>query len=256
MSFLNSIGDWFQTTLLKLTFDPAGDVLKQVYRGSFQNNLGDLQSTVGSIGGGLGSFITSVPGISQATQNAYASLQKASEDALAAAKSMTPGQIAEKNDELKALHNKIAEQANDEATKAALEAAQEKATPIEDLGKFKIDRFFKKIFANLTYIIIFFVVLFFAFLGSSLAANAAIHKPIAYRIYYMIYGFILFPISIIFGIKHFFEKKQLFYALWAPLHKGYSSNPLLNVLLLPFIYSAHDTNTVSHLSGKSLVTTT
>ena len=254
MSFLNSIGDWFQTNLLKLTFDPAGDALKQVYRVTFQNNLNGLNSTVGGFGNGLGRFITSVPGISDATRNAYAGLTKASEDAIATAKSMTPAQIAEKNDELTILHNKIAEQANTEASKAAAEAEEEKKTPIEDLETFKFDRFFKKVFDNVTYIIIFCVVLILAFVGSSLAANAAIHKAFPFRIYYMVYGFILFPISIAFGIKHFFQKKQLFYAIWAPLHKGYTSNPLYNLLLIPFIYSAHSDTSVSHFTGHSLVT--
>jgi hypothetical protein len=254
MSFLNSIGDWFQTTFLKMTFDPAGDVLKQVYRATFQNNLLGLQSTIGGIGGGLGNFITSVPGISEATRSAYSALNKASEDALEASKSMTPAQIAAKNDELKAEHNRIAEQANKEALAAAEAAEAEKRTPIEELGKFRVDRFFKKVFENATYIIIFFVVLFLAFLGSSLAANAAIYKPIPFRIYYMVYGFILFPVAIGFGIKHFFEKKQLFYAFWAPLHKGFTSNPLLNLVLLPFIYSAQSEQTVSNFTGRSLVT--
>jgi len=254
MSFLNSIGDWFQNNLLKFTYDPAADALKQVYNASFQTNLGGLQSTVANIGGGLGGFITSVPGISDATQAAYGALDKAAQDALNSANSMTPGQIAQKNDELKAEHDRIAAQANTEAAQAAAEAEEEKKTPIEDLETFKFDRFLKKVFDNFTYMMIFFALLALAFLGSSLAANAAIHEPIAFRIYYMVYGFILFPISIGFGINHFFQKKQLFYAFWAPLHKGSTSNPLLNVLLLPFIYSAHDTHTVSHLSGKSLVT--
>jgi len=258
MSFLNSIGNWFQNHLLKFTYDPAADALKQVYNASFQTNLGGLQSTVANIGGGLGGFITSVPGISGATQSAYGALEKAAKDALDGAKSMTPGQIAQKNDELQAEHDRIAAQANTEAAKAAAKAKEDeeelKKTPIEDLETFKFDRFLKKVFDNFTYMMIFFLVLALAFLGSSLAANAAIHEPIPFRIYYMIYGFILFPISIAFGINNFFQKKKLFYAFWAPLHKGSSSNPLLNVLLLPFIYSAHDTHTVSNLSGKSLVT--
>ena len=41
----------------------------------------------------------------------------------------------------------------------------------------------------------------------------------------MIYGFILFPISIIFGIKHFFEGKQLFYSIWAPLISKNTTHP-------------------------------
>ena len=255
MSFLNAVADWFQTHLLKLTFDPAGDALKQVYRATFQNNLTGLQSTVGGIGGGLGNLIVSVPGISDTTKSAYNALSKASEKALEDAKSMTPAQIAEKNDELKLEHNRIAKQANKEAEEAAEAAEADKRTPIDELFKFRVDRFFKKIFDNFTYIIIFFIVLFLAFLGSSLAANAAIYKPIPFRIYYMVYGFILFPISILFGIKNFLDKKQLFYAFWAPLHKGFSSNPVLNLVLLPFIYSPQSEETISNFSGRSLVTT-
>jgi hypothetical protein len=254
MSFFNAIGDWFQTSFLKMTFDPAGDMLKQVYRATFQNNLTGLQSTVGGIGGGLGNFVTSVPGISNATRTAYATLNKASEDALEAAKSMTPAQIAEKNDELKLEHNRIAAQAKKEAEEAAEAAEAEKRTPIDELWRFRIDRFFKKIFDNATYIIIFFVVLFLAFLGSSLAANAAIYKPVPFRIYYMVYGFILFPVSIMFGIKNFLDKKQLFYAFWAPLQKGFTSNPILNFFLLPFIYSPQSEQQLSNFSGRSLVT--
>ena len=241
------------TNFLKMTFDPTGDALKQVYNATFQNNMSGLQSTVANIGGGLGSFITSVPGISNATQGAFAALSTASQDLLKSANSMTPGQIAVANDQLKAKYNEIATQANTEAGKAAAAQAEAQATPLEDLESFRLNYFFQKIFENLTYIIIFFVILFLAFLGSSLAANAAIHQPIPFRIYYMIYGFIVFPVSIAFGIKHFFEKKQLFYSIWAPLHKGYTSNALYNLVLLPFIYSAQSDNKVSHFTGKSLV---
>jgi len=255
MSFFNAIADWFQTHLLKFTFDPAGDALKQVYRATFQNNLTGLQSTVGGIGSGLGNFIVSVPGISGPTKSAYDALNKASEKALEEANSMTPAQIAAKNDELKLEHNRIAAQAKKEADEARDAAESEQRTPIDELFKFRFDRFLKKVFDNATYIMIFFIVLFLAFLGSSLAANAAIYKPVAFRIYYMVYGFILFPVSIMFGIKNFLDKKQLFYAFWAPLHKGFSSNPVLNFFLLPFIYSPQSEETISNFSGQSLVTT-
>jgi len=217
MSFLNSIGDWFQTTLLKLTFDPAGDALKQVYRATFQTNVNGLQSTVGNIGGGLGNFVLSTPGISDATRTAYANLNTASEKTLADASSMTPDQVAAANEALIKQHNDIAAQANKEAAEAKAKAEEERRTPIEELQGLHFKRFLKKVFDNSKYILIFFIVLGLAFVGSSLAANAAIHQKLPFKIYYMIYGFILFPISIIFGIKHFFEGKQLFYSIWAPL---------------------------------------
>ena len=204
MSFFNAIGDWFHTTFLKLTFDPAGDALKQVYRATFQINVNNLQSTVGSIGGGLGTVILSTPGVSDATRTAYANLNAASEKVLAEASTMTPDQVAAENEKLTLQHNELAEKANKEIAAAE----EEKRTPIEELQNFKFNRFLKKVFDNSKYVIIFFVVLSLAFLGSSLAANAAINQKIAFKIYYMIYGFILFPISIIFGIKNFFSKKS------------------------------------------------
>jgi hypothetical protein len=68
----------------------------------------------------------------------------------------------------------------------------------------------------------------------------------------MIYGFILFPISIGMGIYNHMQKKQLFHAIWAPLHETYSTNKFLNVLLFPFIYRKPGT-AVSHFSS-SLIT--
>lgn len=225
MSFFNAIGDWFQTTLLKLTFDPAGDALKQVYRATFQTNVNGLQSTVGNIGGGLGNFVLSTPGISDATRTAYANLNTASEKALADASSMTPDQVAAANEALAIQHNDIAAQANKEAAEAKAKEEEEKRTPIEELQALRFNRFLKKVFDNSTYILIFFIVLGLAFLGSSLAANAAIHQKLPFKIYYMIYGFILFPISIILGIKHFLEGKQLFYSIWAPLISKNTTHP-------------------------------
>lgn len=236
MSFFNSIGDWFHTTFLKLTFDPVGDALKQVYRATLQTNVNNLQSTVGSIGGGLGTVILSTPGVSDATRTAYANLNTASEKALANASSMTPDQVAAENEKLTKEHNEIAKKANEEIAAAAQAAEEEKKTPIDELMSFRFNRFLKKVFDNSKYVIIFFVVLSLAFLGSSLAANAAINQKFAFKIYYMIYGFILFPISIILGIKHLFEGKQLFYSIWAPLISKNTTHPFWRVAKFFFFF--------------------
>ena len=232
MSFFNAIGDWFSTMFLKLTYDPVGDALKQVYRATLQKNVNNLQSTVGSIGGGLGKAILSTPGISDATRTAYANLNAASEKVLAEASTMTPDQVAAENEKLKIQHNELAEKANQEI----LAAEEEKKTPIDELINFKFNRFLKKVFDNTQYVIIFFVVLSLAFLGSSLAANAAINQKFAFKIYYMIYGFILFPVSIIIGIKNFFGGKQLFYSIWAPLISKNTTHPFWRVAKFVFFF--------------------
>jgi len=236
MSFFNAIGDWFHTTFLKLTYDPVGDTLKQVYRATFQTNMNNLQTTVGNIGGGLGTAILSTPGVSSATRTAYANLNAASEKVLAEASTMTPDQVAAENEKLEKEHRDLATKANEEIAAAARAAEEEKRTPIDELLNFKFNRFLKKVFDNSKYVIIFFVVLALAFLGSSLAANAAINQKFAFKIYYMIYGFILFPVSIIIGIKNFFGGKQLFYSIWAPLISKNTTHPFWRVAKFVFFF--------------------
>ena len=99
--FFNGITNWFQNTFIKATYDPAADQLKQIYNNNVQSNLIGLKDTVASIGGGLGSAIMSIPGVSTGTSAALGALQNESQKLLNSAKSMTPGQIAQANEDLK-----------------------------------------------------------------------------------------------------------------------------------------------------------
>lgn len=240
MSFFNSIGDWFYNTIIKATYDPAADALKQVFRLNVSQNLGVLQQTIGSIGGGLGNVITSIPGVGDATKAAYTALRDESEKLIESAKSMTPDQIAAKNDELAKKHNDILAQA--QADGISYEE-QLKKQGIKD-ENFSITDFFKEVFSNTLYILLFVLIIVFGLLGSSLAANAAITEPFWYKIYYMVYGFLLFPVPIIQGIFNYTNKKRLFYALWAPLYKGTSFGL--------FSYNAGMTES-SHFTSSSLI---
>jgi len=250
MSFLNTIWDWINNTIIKTTYDPAADALKQVYRQNISQNLGVLQSTVGSIGSGLGNAILSIPGVGEPVRNALSDLQKESEKILAQASSMTPDQIAVENDKIQQKYNAIKAQAEADGI-SYQEELKKQGEIVPD--EFSLDSFFKDVFKNTLYICLFFLVLFLCFLGSSLAANAAINKPFAYRIYYMVYGFILFPIPVIQGIMNMINKKKLFYAIWAPLMKGFTTNPIYNIFLFPFVYSSDQSVEPSHYTSSSLL---
>ena len=240
MSFFNSIADWFNNTIIKATYDPAADALKQAYRQNVSQNLGMLQQTIGSIGGGLGDVITSIPGIGDATRVGYETLKTESEKLLNNAQSMTPDQIAAKNDELTKKYNDILAQAQADGISYQEEL---KKQGIKD-ETFSISDFFKEVFSNSLYILLFVLIIVFGLLGSSLAANAAVDYPFAYKIYYMVYGFILFPVPIIQGIFNYLNHKRLFYALWAPLFKGTSFGL--------FSYNAGLTES-SHFTSGSLI---
>jgi len=241
--FFNGITNWFQNTFIKATYDPAADQLKQIYNNNVQSNLIGLKNTVASIGGGLGSAIMSIPGVSAGTSAALGALQNESQKLLESAKSMTPGQIAQANEDLKLKMQALEEQAKAEGV--SVESLQPEDT------SFNLGKFMNTVFTNAMYTLLFFVVLGLALLGSSLASNAAYRakKPVAYIYYYMIYGFILFPLSLLLGVLAMFRKERLFFALWAPLHRGWSSNPLLNLFIFPFIYNPQDSISPSQFSS-------
>jgi hypothetical protein len=218
MNFLNSIAEWFNNTIIKTTFDPAADALKQVYRQNVSQNLGMLQQTIGNIGGGLGNVIFSIPGIGEPTRIAMEALRNETEELMEKAKSMTPDQIAEKNDEITRKYNEILARAKADGVTYE---EQLKKEGIENKD-FSITKFFNEIFSNTLYLSLFVLVIVLGLLGSSLAANAAVDKPFYYKIYYMVYGFILFPVPIIQAIFNHLNHKRLFYSLWAPLYKGTS----------------------------------
>ena len=181
MSFFNSIAEWFNNTIIKTTFDPAADALKQVYRQNVSQNLGMLQQTIGNIGGGLGNVIFSIPGIGEPTRIAMEALKKESEELMEKAKSMTPDQIAEKNDELTKKYNEILAKAKADGISYE---EQLKKEGIKN-ENFSISDFFKEIFSNTLYICLFVLVIIFGLLGSSLAANSAIDRPFYYKIYFI-----------------------------------------------------------------------
>jgi hypothetical protein len=143
-------------------------------------------------------------------------LKNETEELMEKAKSMTPDQIAEKNDEITKKYNEILARAK--ADGITYEEQLKKEGIKND--NFSISDFFKEIFSNTLYIFLFVLVIVFGLLGSSLAANSAVDKPFYYKIYYMVYGFILFPVPIIQAIFNYLNHKRLFYALWAPLFKG------------------------------------
>ena len=249
MSFFNNISEWFNNTIIQSTYNPVADELKHLYRSNVTQNLNSLETTVANLGGGLGNAILSIPGVGPSVQQGLISLQKESEDILAKANSMTPDQIAAANDSINNKYNKL-------LAEAKAEGKTPPPTKLEEV-EVTISSFFSNIFSNVLYIFLFFLVLGLALLGSSLSANAAYAnvktRAKAYIIYYMIYGFILFPISILFGVRHYLMGTLKFFAVLAPLIQGYSSNPLFNLFIFPFVYNPEGMNNVSKLTRSSLV---
>jgi hypothetical protein len=204
--------------------------------------MNTLQQTLSGLGGGLGSVILSIPGVGQPTVNALNSLKKKAQDTLANARSMTPDKIREENDKINSEYQKIV----DDAKKKG-ETPPPPPTTIQKT-KTSVSTFFKDVFSNTIYICLFIAALVLGLFGSSIAANSiGPGMPFYYYIYYMIYGFILFPIAIILGIYKYYVKRKrpMFYAVWAPIYKG-------NYMGI-FQYNLVNTDVVHYVSQSTAV---
>ena len=204
-SFGSKLSDWWNNVVISATYNPAADVLKQAFRTNVSQNLGGLSATVSNIGGGFGSAIRSIPGVGTPIMDALSALQQESEQLLEDAKYMTPDQIATANDDLKAKAAKL--EADAKAAGETVEQYQKEHGIVVE-KPFSISDFMTTIFQNTLYIFLFFLILTLALLGSSLASNAVVNKAFGYRLYYMVYGFLLFPLPIVMGMYRKFYKHE------------------------------------------------
>jgi len=162
------------------------------------------QQMASSLGGGLGGVALSLPGVGTSFSNFLNDIGDNLRKSFNYVKSRTPGAIAKANSA-----------ARDSSGNKVVETTAQKAEA-------SFSYFFSTVFSQTLYIILFIIALMLAFLGSSLAANyVGVGKPVGYYIYYMFYGFLLFPIAIPLAIsKHYRTGEPLFYAIWAPMIEG------------------------------------
>lgn len=261
MGFFNSIGNWFNNTLIKATYDPVADQLKQIYRQNVFTNLSGLRQTASFIGGGLGSVVLSIPGVSKATTKALSDLQKEADELLKKASNMAPDQIAKENDALAQKAYELQERAKKEGK--SVEDIKEQ----DDPTLFTFRRLFKRIFENMMYLIFFIALIVLAFFSSRMLSNSAFNNGKFFVSYYALYGLILplfggyilfrsylyddpnvtnymnyfygialIAIPLVLGFMKMNNPDNKIHALWAPIINGYTSNIYVNTLLFPFVY--------------------
>jgi hypothetical protein len=150
----------------------------------------------------------------------YAASQKAAKEAAESAK--------------KARESKDASVKKAAEDKAAAAARKEKeAADRASRSQFKTGRFLGKLTGVVGTILMIFVLVAGGIYGSHLATNLNIYRSWPYRVLYAVYGFIFFPVVILYvlGYRWFWKgKKPRFYAL-LPLIPYFVNQPLLSQLL-------------------------
>ncbi len=159
----------------------------------------------------------------------YAASVKASQEA---------AQAAEKAATDKASRQKAAEEAAAaEKERKATEAADRKAR-----SQFNTGRFMGKVTGTIFTIFIIFACVAGGIYGAHLATNLNLYRSWPYRVLYAIYGFVFFPVVILYvlGYRWWWSgKKPRYYAL-LPLIPYFINHPVLAKLLSWMSYKPDD----------------
>jgi hypothetical protein len=150
----------------------------------------------------------------------YAASQKAAQEAAAAARKAKESKEAAKR-----------KAAADRA--AAAERKEKEAADRASRSQFNTGRFAAKVTGVITTILFAFALVAGGIYGAHLATNLNLYRSWPYRVLYAIYGFIFFPVVIVYvlGYRWWWKgKKPRFYAL-LPLIPYFVNQPLLAQLL-------------------------
>jgi hypothetical protein len=220
-------------------YDPNIDKLAQDYRSNLSTNLGSLDDAI-TKAADTQNILSKVPGVSDETKNEIENLLKGATSYTKDAATMTPSAVAAKKDEvalkMKALEKKAKAESKAKAQADAAAKAKAEKDAVEN-RKFSITRLFQRAWDRFKWYFLIGILVILALWGGSMSSNAAIKEPVYIRLYYLIYGSLLFPVSYAFAIKrHYTGEKGAYYAILAPLLQEPVSR-YIKYLFYPFIYT-------------------
>ena len=106
----------------------------------------------------------------------------------------------------------------DEQKREAERVAKEKEE--REKQNFNVGRFAGKVGISIGNAILIALILSLAILGGSLSANMAVVRPLSYRILYFIYGFLFFPVVLIYFLFRYFQGFPPYFAAFLiPLYE-------------------------------------
>ena len=139
---------------------------------------------------------------------------------------------------------KVAKEAADTKAEADAKAkAETDAAERESRSKFSASRMAGTVLSTIGQILLVFALFAGGIFGASLATNLNVYKSWPYRILYMIYGFLFFPITIIYvlGYRWFWQgKRPVFYSL-IPLLPYHIDKPWLAYMFAWLSYRPDET---------------
>jgi hypothetical protein len=129
-----------------------------------------------------------------------------------------------------------------EATEAEKERRQKEAETRKANSQFNAGRFMAKTFSTFLTVFLWLLAFAGAIYGAHLSTNLNLYRSWPYRILYAVYGFIFFPVVILYvlGYRWFWKGKKPRYYAVLPLIPYYINHPILANLFSWLSYKPDD----------------
>lgn len=225
-------------------YDPKADKLAADFRARAASSLGGLTDTVMK-GNQTKDILNKIPGVSADTKASLDSLLAQAKSFTEGAAGSAPNTIAAKKDEVDAKIQDLVKKAQVEAKDKKVEVAKAKAESIKEKvanQTFSFTRLVGRIWTKFKMYFLYLMIAILALWGGSMSSNAMIEMPVYMRLYYFVYGTLLFPIAFVFALMRYTSGSTgAYHAILAPLIEGPILNPIMAGLLYPFTYTAAST---------------
>lgn len=221
---------------------PEQDQLAQAYRNRVLENMSNLSTSI-SKASDTYDVARQIPGVSQETLDEFNSVVEDAKTFSKTADTETADAIATKRDalELKTQQfvDKTQSDVKDKKKEEILKIEEEKKSEKEN-ETFNPTRFTTNVVGTMKNVAFWIGIGILALWGGSISSNHAINETLAIRIYYFIFGSLLFPLSFIFAFWRWMTGESVkgkYHAILAPLIQ-IPSYWWIHVFLWPFTYKA------------------
>jgi hypothetical protein len=221
---------------------PEQDQLAQEYRNRVAINMSNLSTTISKASDTYG-VIKQIPGVSQETLEEFSIAIEDAKTFYKTAASETADAIASKRDLLELKMQQFVDRTKTEIQEkktAEVEKKQEEEKKAVEESSFNPTRFTGNLVQTAKNAAFWIGLIVLGLWGGSIASNHAFEKPLSMRIYYFIFGTLLFPISFLFAFWRWLtgeSKSGKYHAILAPLFQ-LPTYWWIHVFLFMFTYKA------------------
>jgi len=221
---------------------PEQDQLSQQYRNRVLENTSNLSKSI-SKASDTYDVAKQIPGVSQETLDTFKSIIDDAKTFYQTVDQETADAIATKRDTLELKTQQFVDTTQSDVKnkeKRELEKIEEEKKKEKENETFNPTRFTNNLLDIMKKSAFWIGLIILALWGGSMASNNAINESLAIRIFYFVYGTLLFPISYLFAMWRWMtgeSAKGKYHAFLAPIFQK-PTTWFIHVVLWPFTYKA------------------